>query len=361
MNSYNDFQVQDWVEDPAFQRWVYHHERDEFWNRLRQENPTLLGPMDHAKEILLAVRGHQEALSETEVRSRVEEILNAIPDEPATRRLPWWRSNWLKMAAMVLLMVGLALGLMRQEQSLIKLRTEVAGMIDFGKPEMLEVINGGDAVRLVNLPDGSSVVLKKNARIAYPAVFDKDRREVTMSGEAFFEVVKNPAQPFFVFAGTMVTKVKGTSFSIKANEGDEDVELVVKTGLVEVSARKDDNQPSRGVAPKLLLKPNEQVTFNRKSLSMITKTVQRPALLNITAESQALEFKRTPLSEVFAVLEEAYGIDIQFDQKAIAHCTLTARLSDEPVGEKLDLICAVVNARYETHDGVIAVTSQGCE
>lgn len=362
MNSYNGFRVQDWVEDLAFQRWVYHGERDEFWNRFRQENPTLHSPMDQAREILLAVRGHQEVLSETEVRSRVGKILNAIPDEPAIRQLPWWRSNWLKIAAMVVLMLGVTLGLLRQEQNLKALQTQVADMIDFEKLEMQEVVNSGDAIRLVNLPDGSSVVLKKNARVSYPAVFEKDRREVTMSGEAFFEVVKNPAQPFFVFAGTMVTKVKGTSFSIKANEGEEEVELVVKTGLVEVSAQKDDDdKPKQGVAPKLLLKPNEQVTFNRKSLSMVTKTVQRPALLNIPAESQALEFRRTPLNEVFAILEATYGIDIQFDQKAMAHCTLTARLSDEPVGEKLDLICAVVNARYETHDGVIAVTSQGCE
>lgn len=361
MNNYSDFRVHDWVEDLPFQRWVYRGERDEFWQRFRQEHPGQLGAMEQAREILLAVRGQQEVLSETEVKARVSQILNAIPDEPAIRPLPWWRSNWLKMAAMLILVLGVAFSLMRQEQSLKKLQTLVADMTDFEKPEILEVINSGNTIRLVNLPDGSSIVLKKNARVSYPAVFEKDKREVTMSGEAFFEVVKNPEQPFFVFAGNMVTRVKGTSFSIKANEGDEEVELVVKTGLVEVSASEDADKPKPNVAPKLLLKPNEQVTFNRKSRSMVTKTVQRPVLLNIPAESRAFEFRRTPLSEVFTILEDTYGIDIQFDQKAIAHCTLTARLGDEPVSEKLDLICAVVNARYETHENVIAITSQGCE
>jgi len=158
-----------------------------------------------------------------------------------------------------------------------------------------------------------------------------------------------------------VTKVRGTSFSIKANDDEEDVELVVKTGVVEVSALKEGGKSEASAGKKLILKPNEQVTFNRKSLNMITKTVQKPVLLNLPAESQNFEFKRTPLAEVFAGLEKTYGIRIQFDPRAIAHCTLTAKLGDEPVHEKLDLICAVVNARYETRGSTVTIASEGCE
>ncbi|GAB3280660.1 FecR family protein [Larkinella harenae] len=358
MNSYVNFQVKDWLEDGPFRRWVYHGEQDDFWNRFRQQHPDQLAEMDQAREILLTVSGSLDGLSQTEVRSLVGEILDAIPDEPAIRPLPWWRSNGLKLAAMLLLILGMAITMMSQERSLTKMQTLVAALTDSPRPEIIEVVNTTRDIQLVTLPDGSSVVLKRKGRITYPAKFHPEQREVSLRGEAFFEVVKNPAQPFLVYSGAMVTKVKGTSFSIRANDGDQEVELVVKTGLVEVYA----DQDVLTTAPrKILLKPNEQVTFNRQSRRMVTRTVKRPALLNIPAEVQQFEFSRTPLAEVFAALEKTYGIDVRVDQDAIAHCTLTAWLGDEPVNEKLDMICAVVNARYETHGRVVVVTAQGCE
>ncbi|SEJ31463.1 FecR family protein [Dyadobacter sp. SG02] len=361
MNNYSHFQVKDWLDDAAFQRWVYHGEQDGFWIEFVQNNPGQLSNIEQAREILLAVRGELDALPDSEVKLRVSEILNAIPDEKL-RALPWWKSNWLKMAAMLLLASGIVTALFREKESLHSLQTFVAGLRDADNADQLEVYNETHAIQLVNLPDGSSVILKKHARISYPAAFAADRRQVTLRGEAFFEVVKNPDQPFFVYAGSMVTKVKGTSFSIKANDEDDNVELVVKTGLVEVSASKDGGKSEISAGKKLILKPNEQVTFNRKSQNMVTKTVQKPILLNLPAESQNFEFRRTPLAEVFAELEKIYGIRIQFDAKTIAHCTLTAKLGDEPVHEKLDLICAVVNARYETHgSSTVVVASEGCE
>lgn len=360
MNNYSHFQVKDWLDDPAFQRWVYHGEQDGFWKEFIRNHPGQQTNIEQARELLLAVRGELDALPDSEVKLRVSEILNAIPDEKL-RALPWWKSNWLKMAAMLLLALGIVTTLFKEKENLQGLQTLVAGLRDSEKQGQLEVYNETNAIQLVNLPDGSSVILKKHARISYPAAFAADRREVTLRGEAFFEVVKNPEQPFFVYAGAMVTKVKGTSFSIRANDDDDDVELVVKTGLVEVSALENEGKSEVSTGKKLILKPNEQVTFNRKSLNMITKTVQKPVLLNLPAESQHFEFKRTPLAEVFAELEKTYGIRIQFDAQAIAHCTLTAKLGDEPVHEKLDLICAVVNARYETRGSTVAITSEGCE
>ncbi|MBO9615472.1 MAG: FecR domain-containing protein [Dyadobacter sp.] len=360
MNNYSHFQVKDWLDDPAFQRWVYHGEQDAFWKEFIPNHPGQQANIEQARELLLAIRGELDALPDSEVKLRVSEILNAIPDEQR-RALPWWKSNWLKMAAMLLLALGIVTALFREKENLRNLQTFVAGLGDGDKPQLSEIYNETNAIQLVNLPDGSSVILKKHARISYPAAFAPDRREVTLRGEAFFEVVKNPEQPFFVYAGSMVTKVKGTSFSIKANDDDDDVELVVKTGVVEVSALESEGKKEVRAGKKLILKPNEQVTFNRKSLNMVTKTVQKPVLLNLPAESQNFEFRRTPLAEVFAELEKTYGIRIQVDARAIAHCTLTARLGDEPVHEKLDLICAVVNARYETQGNAVIVASDGCE
>ncbi|NIJ51481.1 FecR family protein [Dyadobacter arcticus] len=362
MNNYKSFEVRDWLEDLKFQRWVYHGESDDFWQNFLRDNPLQVANIELAKETLLSVRGEQDLISEKEVKYRVARILEAIPNEEKEPFLPWWSGNWLRVAAIFLVMTGFGMVFFKGKNfSAQFLPLSSTGIRDNQKPQMLEVVNKTSTIRLVNLPDGSSVILKKNARISYPKQFDKDKREVSMTGEAFFEVVKNPEQPFLVYTGSMVTKVKGTSFSIRANDEDEEVKLVVKTGIVEVSANDPDRIKAHKEIRKIVLKPNEQVTFNRKSLSMVTKMVAQPVLIDLSVEKQDFEFKRTPLNEVFAALEKTYGLTIRFDKAAVSNCTITAKLGDEPVTEKLEMICAVVNAKFESRNGVISVTSGGCE
>ncbi|WP_031528572.1 FecR family protein [Dyadobacter crusticola] len=361
MNSYKDFEVKDWVEDLQFRRWVYQGESDLFFRSYIQNNPSQLPAMEQAREILLSVRGELDVITETEVKSRVSEILDAIPPA-APQPFFWWKANWLKIAAILVLAFGIGLSLYRRPGALNDLAFTFAKVQPPKKARSMQVTNHTGNIRLVTLPDGSSVILKPNARITYPEQFDKNKREVSMAGEAFFEVVKNPAQPFIVFAGSMVTKVKGTSFSIRANDGDDEVKLVVKSGLVEVSAMENDHEAAgQPRSRKLILKPNEQVTFNQKNNVMTAKLVEKPVLLDLPVEKQDFEFKRTPLAEVFTMMEKTYGIMIRFDADAVSECTITAKLGDEPVSEKMDMICSVVNARYELSNGVITVTSEGCD
>ncbi|TLV00718.1 FecR family protein [Dyadobacter luticola] len=362
MNNYKSFEVKDWLEDLRFRDWVYHGKDDAYWLNVLRDNPLQAANMEQAREILLAVKGNQDFISEAEVKLQVGEIMQAIPDENERRILYWWNGNWLRVAAVFLLMTGFATIFYKQKN--ITARFGNAAKSAFNDSETLtwtEIENKTTQIKLVNLPDGSSVILKKNARLRYPKHFTKEKREVELAGEAFFEVVKNPEQPFLVYAGNMVTKVKGTSFSIRANDEDDEVKLVVKTGIVEVSANDTGKKENGAEVKKLVLKPNEQVTFNRKNQTMIAKTVTTPVLLDLPVENQDFEFKRTPLADVFASLEKTYGLDIRYDKLAIAKCTITARLGDEPVSEKLDMICTVVNAKYETRNGVILVSSPGCE
>ena len=101
MNSYKDFEVKDWVEDLQFRRWVYQGESDLFFRSYTQNNPSQLSAIEQAREILLSIRGEQDVISETEVKSRVSEILDAIP---VVNQQPflWWKGNWLKIAAILM-------------------------------------------------------------------------------------------------------------------------------------------------------------------------------------------------------------------------------------------------------------------
>ncbi|MDQ6477192.1 FecR domain-containing protein [Dyadobacter sp. LHD-138] len=359
MNNYQNFEVKDWLEDRKFQDWVYLQESNSFWLNFLENTPHQISNMEQARSILLAVRGEAHSISPGEVKLKVAEILNKIPEEKV-RVIPLWKSKWF-LAASVILLIGLGSVSLYLKKSFGERELYYSMGKKSAGPELIEVKNKSQLVKMVNLPDGSSVILKKGGRIAYPKEFAKDRRDVFILGEVFFEVRKNPQQPFYVFAGEMLTKVTGTSFSIQANEDDDEITLVVKSGVVEVSTLEKEEQGKKIGGTKQILNPNQQVTFNKKSLALNKKNIENAVLLNLPVESHDFSFNRTKLKDVFSLLEKSYGLHIDFDQDLTANCSITAELGDEPVYEKLEMICAVINAKFEAKGGNIRVISAGCD
>ena len=83
-------------------------------------------------------------------------------------------------------------------------------------------VRAGDEQVLVALNDGSRVTLNNNAELRYPEKFRGDKREVLLSGEAFFEVERNPEKPFTINIEDMaIVEVLGTSFNIRSEESGE--------------------------------------------------------------------------------------------------------------------------------------------
>ena len=87
----------------------------------------------------------------------------------------------------------------------------------------------------VTLPDGSNIYLNRNTILSYQKNFGRDDRNVTLSGEAFFDIAPDTEKPFIVDAGKASVKVVGTSFNVITNNHDSAVEVFVKTGKVMLS------------------------------------------------------------------------------------------------------------------------------
>lgn len=125
-------------------------------------------------------------------------------------------------------------------------------------PEIEVSTKNGDHSR-IQLPDGSQVWLNAGSKLHYDKSFGGNRREVHLVGEAYFDVVKNPAKPFIINTATMQLRVLGTQFNVRcyANESTSEASLV--HGSLEVYEKK------RG--QKWLLKPNEKlVVYNNLSV-----------------------------------------------------------------------------------------------
>jgi len=214
--------------------------------------------------------------------------------------------------------------------------------------------------QLLRLPDDSRVTLQPGSTLRYPAALAGARREVYLEGEAFFQVHKNPARPFLVFTSQVVTTVLGTSFDVKAYPGGAQALVAVREGKVAVQPRQAaqlDATPLHPAKTGVLLLPNQQVVYSVASHHLKKELVDKPAVL----VDQPFEFEERPVAEVLAALEKAYGVPITYDKQKLAGCTVSITFYDEPLFERLGLLCKSLGAYYTLADTQIMIHSTGCQ
>ncbi|QJD78957.1 FecR family protein [Spirosoma rhododendri] len=364
MKSFDHSDLADFLNDPSFRAWVRGHatpDEADWWAQYAAQHSAKAVLLWQARETLLGLEQATFPANPDRVNMAIDSIMAAT--EPTLSRPglapATWRFGWAVTATVLIcLLAGWGWHLNQQRPVTIYKQ-----LVAHATVPMQEVVNDGSKTRLVLLADGSSVVLQPNSRISYPANFTAHRnREVYLTGEAFFEVAKNPHRPFLVYADKVITKVLGTSFTVRAT-AKEGVDVVVKTGRVSVFTR-DDGQRTDKVASLqlkgLVLAPNQQVRFDRADNHLTRSLVESPARLDMVIQRPVFEFNNTPVSTVFAALTNAYGIEIIYDADMMKNCYLTASLDDEPLFEKLTMICRTLDAQYEQMDGKLIISSKGC-
>lgn len=376
MNDATDYRIL--LEDPRFRAWVLNGPDADatHWEQWLAADPSREAAVTKARAVLLALEGTPVQASEQYVAQKVGQALtmakrreDRLTEEshadirPLRQRELGSRRMWAAAATVLLLLgAGWVFQLTNKETKLGGIYSEQTAQAGVTN-QLVEVVNEQSQPRVVTLPDGSSIVLQQHSRISYPSAFDGPKREVYLAGEAFFEVAKNAEKPFFVYANELVTKVLGTSFSVRAYADSATVDVAVKSGKVSVFAQTDKDvsmlKDSRELTGMVLL-PNQQAVFQRSEVRLVRNLVHTPTLLALPIENQNFEFTETPLFQVFATFEKAYGVEIVYDEELMAHCSITAKLGDEPLFTKLKWICAITEATYEVTDGQILFTGKAC-
>jgi len=372
MEQYRDFGIEDFVWDNFFRQWVLAptRESDSAWNQWLLENPKSSTLVQQAKEIVLALRVQETDLSTREIDQLVKRTISRI-NQPAPVRefeieqpLHFYKRIWFQLAASVVLAMiagwWLAVNRLSELHMVSKVETLLAPE---GRHGLIEKINKTEKPLLIKLEDGSLVTLTTGSSIRYPEKFAEHKREVFLVGEAFFDISKAPERPFLVYANELVTKVLGTSFTIKAYASSREVTVEVKTGRVSVFAKSDpdlDAKISKRELEGVILTPNQKIIFERDEIRMVKTLVEKPEIITAVSQTPHFEFEDTPASDVFASIGKAYGIDILYDEELLKGCPLTATLDNQTLHEKLDIICKAVEASYEILDGQIIVHSRGC-
>lgn len=352
---------EDFLQNDRFRHWVKHRlpEDKAFWEDFLNQYPEKRPAYEKAVAMLLVIFGRQAEAGEG--AGRLRGMLNAEAGRTEASRvetdehepLPLWR--WLRWSAAAVLVIGLGFWWSRAGREAGLGRKGVARMSQSERGGWVIRENQSQAVMLVNLPDGSSVLLSKGSSIRFGKEMNGAERDVFLDGEGFFEVVKNPAKPFLVHTDKLTTRVLGTSFRVKSFPGHTDAEVAVKTGKVAVTT--DDSDAGE----PLMLYPNQRVSLVRKNDKLVS-SITGPAHIESTTpiETESFDFEFTPVSEAFKILETHYAVKIRFDEEKMSHCTVTASLKDEPFLEKVRLICLATEASFAVDGDEITIAGAGC-
>jgi ferric-dicitrate binding protein FerR (iron transport regulator) len=372
MHSSSSADLQNLLSNPDFVSWAKGERLldDIFWIQWAAGDPDRQETIAMAKEIVLSLGSLENDLTDEHVKNQVSKALNTAKqiekdkESQPKRSLSIFRFSAWNIAASAVILLGIGLALFGIHKTGF-LKTDSSHLAEAPiESAFTEVTNKNQTVKYVRLSDGSAIVLHKNSRIRFPKKFDKGVREVYLTGDAFFEVAKNPDQPFFVYANELVAKVHGTSFSVKAGARDSKVIVAVKTGKVSVYSKKDAKagqyKKEKSLAA-LVLMPNQQATFERNLDRLTRLALRSPVLLNIPIENQEFVYSETPATEVFEALEKAYGIKIDFNREAMSQCSITATLGDEPLENKLKWICTILESEYAYSEDKITIKGNPCK
>lgn len=359
---YNYNQIQDFLNNDSFVQWVIFGKNDTYWEQFLRDNPAKRILVEEAQELILEIntieRNQVTGLNQNAVWERIQKELQ-LEEKVSEVVKPRKRRIWKWAAGALVLLISGALFWENQRQGEIGYDDLVATIKE--EYPIIERVNENSEPMKVELEDGSVVTLEKNSRLSYPLHFDKYKRTVVLSGEAFFKIAKNPNKPFYVYANEIVTKVLGTSFRVQAFDKDGQVTVKVKTGRVSVYNQRSINLADPETSG-LLLVPNQQAVYSRKNDDLTKSIVDLP--MPIVSESAApvsIYFDEAPVSSILGVIEKRYGVKIIFNEEALSNCYITTRLKDESLYNQLDLICEIIGGTYKEVDAQIVLDSKGCK
>lgn len=261
----------------------------------------------------------------TKVQSRIDALPIKAPNKVAKQRTLVY--TLARLAAVIVLGIGIYF---------------FARQLSSGAAIQETIASAG--MKTLTLPDGSKVSLNANAKLIHPETFDTETREVTLEGEAFFEITPDAKKPFLIRTNNVTTEVVGTSFSVNSNTNR--VVVTVVTG--KVMLYEDRHSAIAMIA-------GEQGIYGDKVLEKRINTN-----LNFLAwKTGILTFQNTPLTKVVDDLNRHYHQQIRIAD-TLEHCTLTSTFQHQTLEEILRELQVLFSIEIDRSNDTIILKGQGC-
>jgi len=370
MEKYRNYSAVDFLDDESFLRWLSNPTQDDidFWNGFLKSYPskkaeireaTLVFNLFSSKENKLTLNEQYDLWKkiQTESKTSKQEVFQRFLKYAAILVLVFFsgatsyyfyqhsaKQNHFQLAeaipakgeAMIILSDGSRVPLDKQmsEISYSKNGEQLVVNNDTIKQNsgsqtesMNRVIISYGKKSMIVLSDGTKVWLNAGSQLIYPAVFVNKTRQVTLLGEAFFDVVKNSEKPFIVNASDVSVHVLGTRFDISAYPDDKVIQTVLEEGKVSLK------YSAKGILGRdyiVEMEPNQMVEFNKISGEATSKLVDVSKY--VSWKDGMLEFEKIDLIRALMQVERFYNVKIHLSDQEIGNYKLSGKLDlkDEP-------------------------------
>jgi len=267
---------------------------------------------------------------------RAPHLASRVGPHVATSRTQVWtrisRSRWAIGAAAAAFIVGIA-GVWRVRHNVSSTST----------PYALYRTGAGQIAHLT-LADGSRLTLAPNSRLGVARDFGH-RRDVTLSGEAYFQVAPGTTTPFLVHTGNVTTRVLGTAFDVQRYTHDTMVRVTVASGKVMVAG------PAGRQAPVTLTAGMTGMVGDSSAVTMATDEL--PSVRWIDGQ---LMFHKAPTADVLAALARWYGYQFRLADSSLAAKNLTLVLSTESSSAALSTLKLMLDVDLIFDDSVVTLS-----
>ena len=264
-------------------------------------------------------------------------MLNSIlaDEESAPKIIPIWNQKFFRIAAAIIVALGLVFALYPKKTD-NPYGQVVAEVTPF------------------ELPDGSVATLQRGASITIGDF--KDKREVFLTGKAFFEVERNEEQPFVVNTTNVLVEVLGTSFVVDARLEKSAVEVMVSSGKVAMAQN-----------PEVFGRRAMKINLEKGEMGIIQvgeRGIKKRKIIDdnfLSWKTGVITFKSTSLNEVSKTMNEVYGVTFDYENQMLKNCVLTARFNDKTVDEVVEIIAETFNFTYVKTNDKVLFTGNSCK
>jgi transmembrane sensor len=201
------------------------------------------------------------------------------------------------------------------------------------------------------LPDGTVIFLNADSRIRYAMEGENGVREVFLTGEAWFDVAKNPNKHFVVHTPFYDVQVIGTQFNIKAYENDNEVITTLEEGQVIIQSSENLR-----LAEDIVLKPGEQAVLSKSSKEFVIRNVNTKWFTSW--KDNKLIFINTSLKELAVLLERRYGVEIEVINKEILDLHFDGTIKNESIIEIMEIMKKALPIDYNIAGQQIEITDK---
>ena len=280
-------------------------------------------------------------------------------------RRHWLKKWWLPVTG-IAATVSLFLVIRNLHSTTAGVKTSKTG-IETNVSAISQVTTKAGSRMRVQLPDGSSVWLNASSYLSYGQEFGRTIREVNLTGEAFFDVVKDASRPFIIHTKTIDVKVLGTRFNIKAYPDEATTETSLLKGSVEVTIKNRNNQ-------KMNLKPNQKIVVTNNMivagseekapvaqalvfLQPLTYYPTDSAITETAWVNNILRFQENEtFGEVALKMERWYGVTIHFADEEVAGYRIYGSFTKETISQALEALHFGFKFNYKIEGNDITIT-----